>query len=182
MQLNKTNGGKMVNKKTFWGRIFLVLVCLGVTLLVTPSVYAASTLKSAGFGEPVNDKMEKLDCKPGDKDCAAVGYKCYKGAKREYYVNTSSECSVEKDEVAADGSKKSVMWYLNKVINVVLGVIGVVAVAMIIIGGIQYATSSGDAAKAQKAQKTIIFSVVGLIIALLAFAIVNFVLTSVFGK
>jgi len=178
-------------------------------LLTTPSAYADSTLKSAGFGEPVNAQMEKLtgkdaECKPDDEGCKVVGYKCYKSAKREYYVNNSSECGVEDDEYVLDknGEKvcakdkdgncvrdesgqvvyrtKSAMYYLNIIINVVLGVIGVVAVAMIIIGGIQYTTSSGDAAKAQKAQKTIIFSVVGLVIALLAFAIVNFVLTNVF--
>ena len=42
-----------------------------------------------------------------------------------------------------------------------------------------YTTSSGDSAKVKKAKDTIMYGVIGLVIALLAFAIVNFVLSSV---
>lgn len=173
------------NVKNILALAIFATVFASVGLSISPVYAAESKPASPGFGDPVDKDGQKVTgdakkCKPGDKDCAVVQYKCYQGAKRRYYVNNSSECGVEKDEVTADGTKKSVMWYLNRVINVVLGVLGVVTVAMIIMGGIQYTTSSGDAAKAQKAQKTIIFGVVGLVIALLAFAIVNFVLTNVF--
>ena len=70
---------------------------------------------------------------------------------------------------------------LNTIINVALGVIGFAAVVMIIVGGVQYTTSAGDAAKVTKAKNTIMYGVVGLVIALLAFAIVNFILTNVFN-
>ena len=59
--------------------------------------------------------------------------------------------------------------------NVVIGVIGVVAVIAIIIGGVQYVTSAGDSGKAQTARNTILYAVIGLIVAILSFAIVNFV-------
>lgn len=159
-------------------------------------------MASPSFGDPVNAQNQKLTgeqakCKPGKKGCDGVLYACFSGAKRQYYVKTSSECNVEADEkvclkdeagdclVDENGEimydrPRGVSYYVNVIINVVLGVIGVVSVVMIIIGGIQYATSSGDPQKAQKAQKTIIFSIAGLVIALLAFAIVNFVLTNVF--
>lgn len=65
---------------------------------------------------------------------------------------------------------------IGLIINGIIGVIGVVAVIMIIIGGISYMTSQGDAAKAKKGRDTILYGVIGLIIVLLAFAIVNFVL------
>ena len=52
---------------------------------------------------------------------------------------------------------------------------------MIIIGGIQYSTSAGDSGKVKKAKDTILYGIIGLVIALLAFAIVNFVLTQIFG-
>ena len=42
-------------------------------------------------------------------------------------------------------------------------------------------TSQGDSAKVAKGKNTLIYGVVGLIVALLAFAIVNFVLKSVFS-
>ena len=82
---------------------------------------------------------------------------------------------------AATGDSRDLMSILNLIINVALGVIGFVAVVMIIMGGVQYTTSSGDAAKVTKAKNTILYGVVGLVIALLAFAIVNFILTNVFN-
>ncbi|MBR2708868.1 hypothetical protein IKE98_00855 [Candidatus Saccharibacteria bacterium] len=60
------------------------------------------------------------------------------------------------------------------IINAVISVLGLVAVVFIIIGGISYMTSSGEAAKVEKARKTILYAVIGLAICVLAFAIVNF--------
>lgn len=81
---------------------------------------------------------------------------------------------------SGSGQGTDLMDTLQQIINVALGLIGFVAVVMIILGGFQYITSSGDAAKVTKAKNTILYGIVGLVIALLAFAIVNFVLTNVF--
>ena len=78
------------------------------------------------------------------------------------------------------GSNSTLMDQLQLILNVALGVIGFVAVVMIVIGGLQYTTSSGDAGKVTKAKNTIMYGVIGLVVALLAFAIVNFVLTNIF--
>ena len=67
------------------------------------------------------------------------------------------------------------------IINFALGVIGLMCVVIIIIGGVTYATSQGDAGKVSKATKTLLYGVVGLVVCLLAFAIVNFVLTGISG-
>ncbi len=90
---------------------------------------------------------------------------------------TSGSESVEQ---SATGRQTSLMSTLSVIINVALGVIGFVAVVMIIFGGVQYTTSSGDAAKVTKAKNTILYGIVGLVIALLAFAIVNFILSNIF--
>ena len=71
---------------------------------------------------------------------------------------------------------------LNTIINVALYIIGFVAVVMLILGGFQYTTSAGDASKVTKAKNTILYGIIGLIVAILAYAIVNFVLANVFGK
>ena len=89
------------------------------------------------------------------------------------YVNETAQ-------QAATGDSRDLMQILNLIINVALGIIGFIAVVMIIMGGIQYTTSSGDAAKVTKAKNTILYGVVGLVIALLAFAIVNFVINEIF--
>ena len=65
------------------------------------------------------------------------------------------------------------------IINGVIAVLGLVAVVVIIIGGINYMTSSGDAGKVKKAKDTILYGVIGLVICVLAFAIVNFIIKNV---
>ena len=62
--------------------------------------------------------------------------------------------------------------------NTVLYIVGVVAVIMLIIGGIKYVTSGGDAKKVTDAKNTVLYAIIGLIIAFLAFAIVNFVISA----
>lgn len=92
--------------------------------------------------------------------------------------NSYAECNLPKEE---DGDP-TLMGTVQQILNVIVGVVGVVAVAVIIIGGIFFVTSQGDASKVTRARNTILYGVVGLIVSLLAFAIVNFVLTSVFGN
>ena len=73
----------------------------------------------------------------------------------------------------------SIEGVVKNVINVAMSVLGVVSVIMLIYGGYNYTTSGGDASKVTKAKNTILYAVIGLIIALLALAIVNFVLQNV---
>lgn len=105
----------------------------------------------------------------------AMALKCPTGSARDT-ANTLAECSISNEH-----KDDNLMTTVQQIINVVLGVLGIVTVAIIIIGGFNYITSSGDAAKVAKAKNTILYGVVGLIIALLAYAIVNFVLKGVFG-
>lgn len=68
---------------------------------------------------------------------------------------------------------------LAKVINLLLTLGGIISVIVIIIGGIRYVTSGGDSNQLRSARDTILYAVVGLVIAVMAFAIVNFVLGKV---
>lgn len=65
---------------------------------------------------------------------------------------------------------------ISDIVNMLLFIVGVIAVIVIIIGGIMYATSAGDPARAKKAKDAILYAVIGLVIAILAYAIVNFVI------
>ena len=65
------------------------------------------------------------------------------------------------------------------IINGIVAVLGLVAVIVIIIGGVNYMTSSGDAGKVKKAKDTILYGVIGLVICVLAFAIVNFIIANI---
>lgn len=66
----------------------------------------------------------------------------------------------------------------KQVTNTVLYIVGIIAVVMLIIGGIRYVTSGGDAKKVTDAKNTVLYAIIGLVISFLAFAIVNFVITA----
>lgn len=66
----------------------------------------------------------------------------------------------------------------RQVTNTILYIVGIVAVIMLIIGGIKYVVSGGDSKKVTDAKNTVLYAIIGLVIAFLAFAIVNFVISA----
>lgn len=68
---------------------------------------------------------------------------------------------------------------IKDVINMLLYGVGIISVIAIIIGGIYYTMSTGDQGKIKTAKDTILYAVIGLIVAILAFAIVNFVVENI---
>ena len=66
----------------------------------------------------------------------------------------------------------------TSIVNTALFVIGAVAVLMLIYGGVRYTISGGDEKAITSAKNTILYAIVGIVIAVLAYAIINFVLTS----
>lgn len=65
---------------------------------------------------------------------------------------------------------------ITQVINILSLAGGVIAVIMLIIGGLKYVTSQGDTAKATSARNTILYALIGLVVVALAQVIVKFVL------
>lgn len=65
---------------------------------------------------------------------------------------------------------------IKNIINVMLLLIGIVAVIMLIIGGFRYVLSNGNEKAITGAKDTILYAIIGIVVALLSFAIVNFVL------
>lgn len=137
-----------------------------LTLSVIAAVMMMFGLSGVAMISPAAAEVTKQFICPNGKAASGASY--------------AEVCNDTNDGVT--GQQTDLMSVLNVVINVVLGVIGFIAVAMIIMGGISFTTSQGDAAKTTKARNTILYGVVGLVIALLAFAIVNFVLSNVFGN
>lgn len=69
----------------------------------------------------------------------------------------------------------------SRLTNTILLIVGLISVIMLVYGGLRYILSGGDSKKVTDAKNTILYAIIGLIISLLAFAIVNFVLNSVVG-
>lgn len=66
----------------------------------------------------------------------------------------------------------------KQITNTILYIVGIIAVVMLIIGGIKYLLSGGDSKKVTDAKNTVLYAIIGLVIAFLAYAIVNFVITA----
>ena len=65
---------------------------------------------------------------------------------------------------------------VKKFVNIFLFAVGALSVIMLIWGGIRYTTSAGDSNKVTAAKNTVLYAIVGLVIAILAYAIVNMVI------
>jgi hypothetical protein len=65
------------------------------------------------------------------------------------------------------------------VTNALIFLVGAVSVVMIIVGGLRYVISNGDSKQISAAKDTILYAVIGVVVAIAAFAIVNFVTKSI---
>lgn len=101
----------------------------------------------------------------------------------DVYAQSSINDGVTGGLAAADtgssANTKGINGIVSTIINVLLYVIGLISVIMIIIGGIRYATSNGDANQVTSAKNTILYAIVGLVVAIFAWAIVNFVVEQI---
>jgi hypothetical protein len=104
-----------------------------------------------------------------------------RGGNITFYGKTQSDCAQLGTILSSADPCKSadLNSTIRTIINGITFVVGLIAVIMIIIGGIFYAISAGDPGKVKKAKDTIMYGIIGLIVALLAFAIINFVLQMV---
>lgn len=66
---------------------------------------------------------------------------------------------------------------VTDMVNLFLYIIGIIAVIMLIFGGFQYLTSAGNQEKVKSAKNTILYAIIGLVIAIFAYAIINWVIT-----
>jgi hypothetical protein len=64
---------------------------------------------------------------------------------------------------------------VRTIINIFLYVVGILSVAFIIFAGVRYVTSGGDQNKVKSAKDTLLYAIIGLIVAILGWAIVNLV-------
>lgn len=65
-------------------------------------------------------------------------------------------------------------WQIQNILSFVFGIIGALAFLMVVISGLRYVLSSGDPAKVEKAKNALIYALIGLLVALVAQAIVSF--------
>ena len=135
-------------------KLFLITLVSAGTFLVP--VAATATVMAVGDPEsPTSNTQEGL--------CEGIN------------LNTSSDDCVENDP----DSENKINQVLKLVVNIFSLVVGVVAVIMIVVGGLKYITSGGDSSNVTGAKNTILYAVIGLVVVALAQFIVRYVLSKV---
>ena len=87
-------------------------------------------------------------------------------------VSGSNGCTTPKGSPSVDG-------IIATVINILSIIVGLVAVIMIIVGGLRYVMSGGDSTATTNARNTVLYAIVGLVIVFMAQMIVRFVLRKI---
>ncbi len=123
-------------------------------LLLVPLVALAVSAVPVGVGAVT----------PGGTDCASNN-----PTNTDLGIGTGSQCAKGADQ----GSSLPAVF--KTVANIMLFIVGAVAVIMLIIGGIRYVISNGDSTAISGAKNTILYAIIGIVVAFLAFAAVNFV-------
>lgn len=80
--------------------------------------------------------------------------------------------------VCSSEDGRTVPGTIQQLTDVLMFIVGAIAVLMIIIGGVRYVLSAGDQTALTSAKNTILYSVIGLIVAFTAYAIVRFIFTA----
>lgn len=128
--------------------VLILSICLFGSLNLAPISVSAQSLT------PQQEKDKTL--------CESAGNK--------YTTDDGGTCTAPGRQLT--GSPES---FLNVFTNLLLYIAGAIAVIVIIVGGIRYITSTGDAMRIKQAKDTILYGIVGLIVAIIAWAIVKYI-------
>jgi hypothetical protein len=149
-------------------------VSLGAVAFAEDFPYTGGPGRSAAETQCEQKYTDCKDSNPGGADGKITGT-----------VYDTSACdslpSTEKGACLAQGEGMStnLMGTIKTIINTVLMIVGLISVAFLIYGGVQYTTSAGQAEKVKNAKNTIMYAIIGLVVSILAFAIVNFILKEI---
>ena len=144
-----------------------------LAVFVLAGLFTSGVLSSSVFADP--PKSATGNASAGSSSSSGSGGStgiCPPGSKNPGATNIAA-CNIDPshkdDDLISD---------VNKIINVVIGVLGVVAVAVVIYGGFLFLTAQGDPGKIKKGKDSITWGIIGLVIALLSWSIINFVLST----
>ena len=144
-----------------------------LAVFMLAGLFAGGALSGSVFAKP--PKSAAGNSSAGAANSSGSGGSsgiCPPGSKNPGAANIAA-CNLDPDHKGDDLISDT-----NKIINVVIGVLGVVAVAVVIYGGFLFLTAQGDPGKIKKGKDSITWGIIGLIIALLSWSIINFVLSS----
>ena len=138
-------------------KVLIVLVAtLAMGWFILPSIVLGACDPVCGAGEEcVND------------ECVATG-----GSDKFFGLGYAEETGLGSSDIRAT---------IASIINVALGLLGIVAVVIVLVGGFKWMTAGGNDEKVTEARKLIFAGIIGLAIILSAYAIAKFVLSQLYS-
>lgn len=88
---------------------------------------------------------------------------------------TGKDCVIEGADKVDTGGSRPLPETITQITDILLFFVGAVSVIMLVIGGFKYVVSNGNAEQVKNAKNTIMYSIVGLVVALIAYAAVRWV-------
>jgi len=79
------------------------------------------------------------------------------------------------DQLFGDGG------IVTNIISIIIFIVGALCVIMLVYGGVRYIMSAGDSGKVGEAKNTILYAIIGLIVCIVAYALVRFILQNIVG-
>ena len=101
------------------------------------------------------------------------------GGSEKDCVNAGGKVSGDKCVDGSGHATNAVSLMIKNIINLLIYIAGIIAVLIIVVAGMRYVTSNGDTGATSKARNEIIYAVVGLVITIMAYALVNFILINI---
>lgn len=178
-------------KKTI-GALFVVpVLVLSVGVFGAAPAYAATECQTSSVGGVTTYKTSPAptNCvqynKPGDSNSGVLYSFNAAGEKTSCNEKLGIGGAVNPGCAKGEGQQTELFGsngVVTLIINILLFIIGILCVIMIVFGGIRYTTSTGDKNRVDGAKNTIIYAVVGLVVAIVAYALVNWVFGAIGGS
>ncbi len=100
------------------------------------------------------------------------------GGSNYAFANAKSEIQSGISDAGGKDNNKNLTTVITDIVKTMLFIVGLLSVVIIIYSGILYIISAGNSSTVQKAKTTLTYAVVGLIVAILSYAIVSFVVNA----
>lgn len=150
-------------------RIIIMLVLIfGIGGILTASVGG-----SRAYAEEENNETTSEQSENKDGDGGGSG-----GGSSSSIDPLGDACKYNKDAAVCRGKQKPLEQTVTDIVKFVVGLIGAIAVIVIIWAGWTYVTSAGASDKVMLAKRTILYAVIGLVVTIMAGAIVAFVVNT----
>ncbi|MCC7432254.1 PKD domain-containing protein [Candidatus Peregrinibacteria bacterium] len=167
----------LIKQKKSLLALLLLTLSLSTSLVVSTNIATANAgqdlLTFMGCDDDNKDGLDITDCVSSNNEGTVTSFVDFKG-----------NLTTPNPEGYAAGLTQATdaRTYIKNVVNFALGFLGLLAVLIVIYGGVMAVTSAGDSEKAGKGKKAIGYAVVGLLIVMSSFALVNTVLLAPGGS